>query len=298
MDPSPRPLTPSAAIRSVQAVINPAAGHVGSDSEDRLKLILDAFGLESRIVSPAPDEIESALASAIAARPDLLVVLAGDGTAGRAAALCGPNGPLLAPLPGGTMNMLPHALYGAVDWSQALTAALESGQERPVSCGEVSGLRFYCVAILGSPAFWAPAREATRYGDLGRAWQHARIAFRRAFGARLKYQAQGRPVHAALALSLICPLISKALDSENALEAAGLDLHDMVDVVRLGLHNMLGDWRRDPGVTTETMTRGRAWSRRRVPCLIDGEMHWLARSADIRFVPRAFRALAPLEPPV
>jgi diacylglycerol kinase family enzyme len=185
-----------------------------------------------------------------------------------------------------------------VDWSKALTASLQGGRERPVSCGEVGGLRFYCVAIVGSPAFWAPAREATRYGDLGRAWQHARIAFRRTFGARLKYQGDGRPRRTALALSLICPLISKALESENALEAAGLDLHDMGDVFRLGLHNMLGDWRRDPGVITETMTRGRVWSRRRVPCLIDGEMHWLARSADIGFVPTAFRALAPLEPPV
>ena len=72
-------------------MINPAAGGVGPDSEARLKQILDAFGLESRIVAAEPDEIESALAAAIGAKPDLLAVLAGDGTAGRAAALCGPS---------------------------------------------------------------------------------------------------------------------------------------------------------------------------------------------------------------
>ena len=297
MDNPSRVLTPSASIRKVEAVINPASGGVGADCEPKLKQILDAFGLKSRVVAAEPHGIEGALKAAIDARPDLLVVLAGDGTAGRAAALCGPDGPLLAPLPGGTMNMLPHALYGAVDWSQALIASLEHGRERPVSCGAVGGLRFYCVAILGTAALWGPAREATRHGDLRRAWGQAVIAFRRAFGTRLKFQAEGGSVHKAVALSLICPLISRALDSDSALEAAGLDMRDILEVFRLGLHNMLGDWRRDPGVTTEPMTTGRAWARRRVPCLIDGEMHWLARSADIRFVPKAFRALAPWEPP-
>ena len=296
MDPSTHALTPWATIRRVEAVINPASGGVGPDSHARLGRILDAFGLQSRVVAAIPEEIEGALAAAIAAKPDLLIVLAGDGTAGRAAALCGPDGPLLAPLAGGTMNMLPHALYGPVDWSQALIACLEGGRARPVSCGEVGGLRFYCVAILGTPAFWARAREATRHGDLRRAWEHAVVAFRRAFATRLKYQAGDRPARKAVALSLICPLISRALDSENALEAAGLDLHDMVEVIRLGLHNMLGDWRRDPGVTTEAVVQGRAWARRRIPCLIDGEMHWLAHSVAIRFVPQAFRALAPAEP--
>jgi len=298
MDTSTRPLTPSAPIRRVEAVINPASGGVGPDSQARLKLILDAFGLDSRVVAAAPNEIEAALSAALQAKPDLLIVLAGDGTAGRAAALCGPDGPLLAPLAGGTMNMLPHAIYGPADWSQALTACLQNGRERPVSCGEVGGLRFYCVAILGTPALWAPAREATRHGDLRRAWEHALVAFRRAFATHLRFRADGKPARKAVALSLICPLISRALEAENALEAAGLDLHDVTEVIRLGLHNMFGDWRRDPGVTTEPIVRGRAWSRRRIPCLIDGEMHWLARSVSIHFVPKAFRVLAPLEPSV
>ncbi len=277
-------------------MINPASGGVGPQSKSRLRLILDAFQLDGRVAAAEPDGLEAALSSAIAAKPDLLIVLAGDGTAGRAAALCGPDGPLLAPLAGGTMNMLPHALYGPVDWTQALFACLERGCERSVSCGDVGGLRFYCAAILGTPAFWGPAREATRHGDLRQAWEHAIVAFRRAFATRLKFQAEGRPAHKAVALGLICPLISRALEAENALEAAGLDLHDVIEVIRLGLHNMLGDWRRDPGVTTKSIVQGRAWARRRIPCLIDGEMHWLPRSVCIRFVPKAFRALAPKEP--
>jgi hypothetical protein len=38
-----------------------------------------------------------------------------------------PDGPLVAPLPGGTMNMLPRALYGTADWKVALRRALEEG---------------------------------------------------------------------------------------------------------------------------------------------------------------------------
>ena len=52
----------------------------------------------------------AAVRAAVDAAPDLLIVLAGDGTARLAAELCGLDGPLVAPMAGGTLNMLPHAL--------------------------------------------------------------------------------------------------------------------------------------------------------------------------------------------
>lgn len=296
MDPAAFPVTSPTPIRRVEAVVNPAAGGVGPDSATALKLALDALGLDSRVWTPDPRLIEDALLAAVEAKPDLIVVLAGDGTACRAADLCGPDGPLLLPLPGGTMNLLPHALYGQKSWREVLAACLERGEERMVSCGEVGGRRFYCAAILGSAAFWQPAREAARHGDLRRAWRRAVIAFRRAFSTRLRFQVMGCPRHKAVALGLICPLVSRALDSEDALEAAGLDLHDVIEVFRLGLYDLMSDWRRDPGVVVELCIKGRAWAKRRIPCLIDGELHWLGRTAIIRFHPRAFRALAPREP--
>jgi len=289
-------LTTLVSIRRVEAVLNPAAGGVGPDSDQALKTVLDEFGLDSHVVMPDPGMIEDALRSAIEAKPDLLIVVAGDGTAGRAAELCGPDGPMLAPLPGGTMNMLPHALYGPVSWRDALVAALTHGQERMVSGGEISGRRFYCAAILGSPAFWQPAREAARAGDIRRAWRKAVVALRRAFMTRLRFQVEGRPSHKAVALSLICPLVSRALDCETALEAAGLDIQDAVQVFRLALNNLLGDWRRDPGVITEAALNGRAWAKRPIPCLVDGELHWLEREVSFQFRPEAFRALAPAAP--
>ena len=282
-----------APIRTVEAVINPAAGGVAATAPEALRAVLEEFGLESRVTLAQAAEIDAALRAAVAARPDLLVVLAGDGTARLAAAFAGPGGPLIAPLPGGTMNMLAHALYGNVGWREALVSALTRGVERRISGGEISGRPFYCVAILGSPALWAPAREAARAGKLARAWRHAVLAFRRAFLTRLRFELDGGARHRGIGLSLICPLISKTMHDERALEAAALDFKDVSEAFRFGLSNLLGDWRSDPGVTVQPCRRGRVWARGRIPCLLDGELHRLERSAVIRFRPNAFRALAP-----
>ena len=120
------------------------------------------------------------LRAAVDAAPDLLIVLAGDGTARAAAELCGPDGPMIAPLPGGTMNMLPHAIYGVRPWQAALRLALEHGYEQPIGGGEVEGYRFMVAGIFGSPALWAPAREAARHGQPKLAFLRARRALRRA----------------------------------------------------------------------------------------------------------------------
>lgn len=283
-------------LRRVEAVVNPAAGGVAPRSAEALQALLDEFDFESHLQAPEPDGIEQALQAAIQAKPDLVVVLAGDGTANRAAELCGPDGPLLAPLPGGTMNMLPHALYGARDWRTALSDALATGVERTVSGGQLGDKKFHCAAILGSPALWAPAREAARHGDLRQAFSKAVFALEQAFSTRLRFEVNGGSRHKAVALSLICPLISTATDHDRALEAAVLDMHDATEVFRLALHNALGDWRRDPGVTVQDCKRGRVWAHQPIPCLIDGELHTMGRSVDIRFRPKSFRALVPGEP--
>lgn len=290
MDQVERPWTP---IRRAQAVVNANAGGVGPRTADELRELLESFGVQAQVTAAASDSVEQALRSAVAAAPDLLIVLAGDGTARRAAALCGPDGPLLAPLPGGTMNMLPRALYGAKTWPEALGDCLTNGRARPVSCGEAGGKRFYCAAILGYPALWQPAREAARRSDLRAAWEAATFAMRRAFSTRVRFQAEGYPKHRFAVLGLICPLVSRAAERDDCLEAAGLTLDGPAKVFRLALSNMLGDWRDDVAVTMEPCVRGRAWARRRIPCLLDGELDWLDRTSDIRFHRQAFRALAP-----
>src|SRR6478735_6751920 len=94
----------------IEAIINCASGSVGPDAPAELEKLLGDHGLSANICAPLTGELEACLRVAVDARPDLLIVLAGDGTARAAAQLCGPEGPTIAPLPGGTMNMLPHAV--------------------------------------------------------------------------------------------------------------------------------------------------------------------------------------------
>lgn len=182
---------PAARVRRVEAVVNAAGGSVEQGAADELAALVSEFGLNLRVISAEPQDIEAGVRRAVSADPDLVVILAGDGTARLAAQLCGSEGPLIAPLPGGTMNMLPDALYGGLAWQDALRASLSSGGARTISGGSIEGHAFYVAAVLGAPALWAPAREAVRKMDMGAAWRRARHALKRAFSGKLQFALDG-----------------------------------------------------------------------------------------------------------
>jgi diacylglycerol kinase family enzyme len=280
-------------LRRICVVINAASGSVGTGAAPIVQQLVAERGYDLTVLAPEPQTIERAVRSAVDAAPDLVLVLAGDGTARLTAELCGANGPLVAPLPGGTLNMLPHALYGNVHWREALIAALDHGVERCVSGGRIGGQAFYVAAILGSPALWGHAREALRKADFAEAFRRASFALRRAFTGELHYSLDGRPRRDAEAMILICPVVSKAMAEETALEVAALEMHSAREVVRLAFNGLIGDWRRDPGVIVETGVRGRVWARRSIPAILDGEIQRLPRGAEFVFEPCAFRALVP-----
>jgi len=284
---------PGVSIQRVHAVINPASGNVGPAAADALAALFAEFGLGHQVTELVPGRFAQMVRAAVDAGPDLVVVLGGDGTARLVAEACGPRGPLVAPLSGGTMNKLGRALYGPTPWREALAGALRCGVARWMPGGEVDGRAFYCSAVLGPPALWARPREAIRAHKLRRAWRRARVASRNAFLSRLRYEFDGQIGH-GLAIRLICPTISRALaEDEGFLEAAVLDLQDARAGVRLALKNLIGDWREDPDVTVRPCVQGRAWARDPIPSMLDGEFFRLGRQVELRFRPRAFRALAP-----
>lgn len=291
----PAELTDKVSFAHVQAVVNAASGSVGPDGAEKLRTLLERFGIKAEIADAEPSKIVEAVAEAVARKPDVLIILAGDGTAGLAARSCGPDGPVLMPLAGGTMNMLPFALYGKTDWETALERTLREGFVHTVSGGEVDGQPFYVAAILGAPALWAKAREAVRMGDLRRAWMRAVHALKNAFAGQLRYSLAGGPRLKTEALTLMCPLVSTAVDEDTrALEAAVLNVENAAEAMRLGFNMMTGDWRRDPSVEVKLIRTGRAWLRGgRMPALLDGESTRFDHSVEFRFVPRAFRALVP-----
>jgi diacylglycerol kinase family enzyme len=282
-----------AKLKTVEVVANVASGGVGRTAPAELKAILAEAGLDAHVSTPEPHDLPRCLGAAVARAPDLLIVLAGDGTARAAAELCGPEGPMIAPLPGGTMNMLPHAIYGVRPWQAALRLALEHGFEQPIGGGTVDGHSFLVAAILGSPALWAPAREAARFGKPKLAWLRARRAMRRTFQGQLRYRLDGGARRKAEALILMCPLTSRAMASdEPALEAASLDVHGTSDLLRLGLHAVTGDWRTSPGVEISHCHVAQVSASHGVPALLDGETVRLKTVAEARFTDRVARILA------
>lgn len=281
-------------MKRIDVIANTASGSVGPDAPQIAERLLAEYGVTGVVHAPAPGEIGDCLRSVIDGAPDAVLVLAGDGTARGAAELAGPDGPLIAPLPGGTMNMLPRALYGDRDWQTAMRACLESGEARMISGGEVGGRLFFVAAILGSPALWATAREAAREGKAAIAVARARRALRSAFSGRLRFTLDGRPKQKAEALTLMCPLVSTALDAEErALEAAAMDPSSALDVFRLGFNAARGQWREDPSVSVGRCRVGKVWARGRIPAIFDGEPARLDPEVSIRFRPKAFRALVP-----
>ena len=146
--------------KRVAAVLNTSSGGCDETSAARMRAVLDQAGLaQATVRAVAAPEIDAALDAAIAAA-DVLIVLGGDGTIRTAAQKCGARGVVLAPLPGGTMNMLPRALYGDRGWEQALSDSLADPETRTVSGGSAGEGRFYCVAMLGTPTLWASVRDA------------------------------------------------------------------------------------------------------------------------------------------
>jgi diacylglycerol kinase family enzyme len=284
-------------MKRIDVVVNTASGSVGADAPEVAERLLAEHGVTGVVHAPAPGELVDCLRAVIDGAPDAVLILAGDGTARAAAEMAGPNGPLIAPLPGGTMNMLPHALYGERPWQEVMRDCLSDGEARMISGGEVGGRPFFVAAILGSPALWATAREAARKGRIDLALARAQRAFRRAFSGRLRYALDGRPKGKAEALTFLCPLVSSALDAEEqALEAAALDPKGAVEVFRLGMNAALGQWREDPSVSVGRCRSGRIWAHGRIPAILDGEPARLDPQTSIRFRPEAFRALVPTNP--
>lgn len=277
----------------VEVIANVASGSVSATAPDELAKLLAEFGISPRVHATGPGELMKQLKASVDARPDLLIVLAGDGTARAAAELCGPDGPTIVPLPGGTMNMLPHAVYGVRPWAEALRMALEEGQERDLGGGCVDGHRFLVAAILGSPALFAPAREAARDRKVKLALLRAKRALTRAFTGRLRYSLDGGSREKAEALVLMCPMASKVMNAEDGrLEAAALDPHGAGEILRLGMNALVRDWRLDPSVDDQFCKIARVWSAQGIPAILDGETVRLPSLIDVRYDPKVCRVLA------
>ena len=190
--------------------------------------------------------------------------------------------------------MLPRALYGKAvveeRRSKTLTALL-------TKCFPEVGFenkRFFIAAIVGAPALLAEPRESMREGNIVDAIEKGSVAFRNMFETKVQYLISGGMKGEAEAVALICPLISEQMsDSEQALEAAIIDVESAAEVVRLATTAAFGKWRDDRNILLTKTKRVDVQSSKDIPATLDGEKVNLGRSAEIDFVSRALTVLVP-----
>jgi diacylglycerol kinase family enzyme len=279
----------------VGVIINTSSGSYDSESEQKMLSNLTGAGVvEPKVWCGEAKEMERFFAEAAGQKREVLIVLGGDGTIRTAAEACAEKGSYLIPLPGGTMNMLPRALYGNVSWEEALKKTLTAPSTKVLSGGRVANKRFFIAAIVGAPALWTQPRESMREGNIADAIKKGSVAFRRMFEAKVQYYISEETKGEAEAVALICPLISEEMsDSEQALEAAVIDVESAAEVIGLVSTAAFGKWRDHRNILLTRTKTMRVQSRNDIPAILDGEKINLGGSAEITFVPKAVTVLVP-----
>ena len=283
----------------VGALLNTESGSCDRDAEALMRDCLREGGVApAQVWCGGGAEVERSLDEAMAAELDVLIVVGGDGTIRAAAQRCSSGRLLLAPLPGGTMNMLAKALYGSRSWSDALRDTLAAPVVQEVHGGEVEGHRFFVAALFGEPTRVAEAREAVREGDLPAALSKGVVALRKALSAEIGYRFGDQLSGSAEVVAVMCPLTSAALaDEDEVLEAAAIDLDGPLDAFRLGLAAAFADWRADPTVARAKLTKFELSHTHEIPALLDGERFMLRPRATVSLIKGGFRALTPADEP-
>jgi diacylglycerol kinase family enzyme len=240
------------------------------------------------------DEIARAFAEAATQKLELLIVLGGDGTIRTAAETCSPAGTYLVPLPGGTMNLLPRALYGNASWQKTLEETLARPAVKVLSGGRVADNMFFVAAVIGAPALWVETREALREGHIRDAFEKGAVAFQTMFDTKIQYFISPEINGEAEVVAVISPLISAEMsEAEQALEAAAMNVENAAELIGLATRAAFGKWRDHQRVTLSKTERVSVRSSKEIPLLLDGESMKTGTSAEIRFVPRAVNAIVP-----
>jgi diacylglycerol kinase family enzyme len=259
-----------------------------------LSILTGAGVIEPRTWCGEGDKMEQFFTEAAGHKLEVLVVLGGDGTIRTAAEACAEGGAYLIPLPGGTMNMLSQALYGDVLWEDTLENTLTAPSLKVLSGGRIAGKQFLIAAIVGAPALLVEPRESMREGNIVDAIEKGSVVFRKMFETKIQYHISGEMKGEAEAVALICPLISEQMsDSEQAFEAAIIDVESAAEVVRLATTAAFGKWRDDRNILLTKAKRVEVQSSKDIPATLDGERVNLGRSAEIDFVSRALTVLVP-----
>jgi diacylglycerol kinase family enzyme len=279
----------------VGAIINTSSGGCDSESEIEMLEILKCAGVTNcKTWCGGADQIERAFAESAKHKPDVLIVLGGDGTIRSAAEACSGTDSYLLPLPGGTMNMLPRALYGDLSWQETLKATLSRPMTKMLSGGRARNELFFVAALIGAPALWIEARESIREYDIADAVEKSGIALQKMFDTKVQYAISPQVSGEAEVVAVVCPLVSEQMSgSEQALEAAAINLDNAAELLRLATAAAFGNWRENKTVTLSKTRQVIVQSTRDIPLFLDGEKVKTGKTAEIKFVPSAVNVIVP-----
>jgi hypothetical protein len=264
------PSTPPIPVgdRSALILFNPKAGSVTEADREKLIAAVGEAGV-TKYAMFGPEKLSKALLQR-AKQFDMLIVLGGDGTAKAVAELAPRDGPPLILLPGGTLNILPHALYGNVPWQEALKSALERGYVTHLPMGRANGHAFYIAAIFGAPTLLALAREAVREGKYLTAVRRLRHAVARMFSHKVRGRTGKGRFQKADAVGVLLPSFSGVIEG-NEMEWVRLTTDRLVDFARVSLRGLSDAWRDDPSIEIDITQKGEIVSSGFIPATLDGE---------------------------
>jgi len=269
---------------------NQKAGSVGPNDREKLVEALGAADIGQYALIDA-EKISPALFER-AREFDVIIVLGGDGTARAAAELVPRTAPPLVLLPGGTLNILPKALYGDLPWPEALKAALERGVEKRLPLGRANGEAFYVAALFGGTTMLVHAREAVREGKPLTAWRRFRVAWRRSFSRSLRARKGNEQMRKVEALGVLLPSFSGGLEADH-LEWVRLDARHVFDLARVSLKAITAGWRNDEAVEISHTRTGDIDARvGYVHATLDGEARRFYSRVHIKYDPNGPRVLA------
>lgn len=282
------PVAPTHAYKKALILFNEKAGSVSAGDGEKLVDAVKAAGIEQFAIL-GPEKMTPQL-FARSMDFDVMIVLGGDGTARNAAELMPRDGPPLILLPGGTLNVLPRALYGELAWPEALEAALQRGVVRRLPTGRANGIPFFVGALFGSPAILARAREAVREGRFLKAWNSFRHYMKRAFSHRLRAGCDGKRLRKAEAVGVLCGAFTGDVGAQG-LEWVRFDAKTTVDLARFSLKGLSPAWREDKTVEVGGCVHGQIHSTGVIPAALDGEPRTFLSGIRITYDPKGPRVL-------
>jgi diacylglycerol kinase family enzyme len=282
------PWPPAASAIRAFVLVNEAAGSVGKGARDELLAILAETGAQAIAVREDVSDLPACRREAFKA--DVIIVLGGDGTA-RAAAEAFSTGPPLILLPGGTLNVLPHALYGERTWQDALRDALKGGRVVRLVGGKANNKKFFVAGLFGAPTLLARARESVRKGRFLEALRRFDHAFRRMFSRSMTVHAEGSAIARVEGLGVLCPAYIGEIQ-DSALEWVQLDVSRVTEFIRVGLRSVIGGWRDDDSIELSRAVRGQIYSHGVIPAVLDGEPTTFMSRVKIEIIKNGPRVVA------